>query len=116
MCSKICSEPLFMERASQRSKRFAYAALPFFARSMASQTRIGVAGMSIASTPSGFSASITALMTAGGAPMVPRPFATRAARQTELDSQPLPPRPHRRAAEFSKVDKCENRPTNSSQL
>src|SRR6187551_759631 len=43
----------------------------FFARWMVSHTRSGVAGMSIASTPSGASASITALMTAGGAPIVP---------------------------------------------
>ena len=42
-----------------------------FAASIACQTRIGVAGMSMLSMPSGRSASITALMMVGGAPMVP---------------------------------------------
>jgi hypothetical protein len=38
---------------------------------MASQTRAGVAGMSMSLTPNGRSASSTALMTAGGEPMAP---------------------------------------------
>src|SRR5262249_15189332 len=36
-----------------------------------SHTRAGVAGMSMRSTPSGLSASMIALITVGGAPMVP---------------------------------------------
>ena len=38
---------------------------------MARQTRSGVVGMSMSVTPSGDNASITALTTAGGEPMVP---------------------------------------------
>src|SRR5208282_3960044 len=38
---------------------------------IAAQTRFGVAGMSMRSTPSGFNASRTAPMTAGGAPVAP---------------------------------------------
>jgi len=50
---------------------YALAVLPFFARSIACHTRSGVAGMSICDTPSGDSASSSALMMVGGAPMVP---------------------------------------------
>ena len=52
-----------------RNEAGRYAALPFCARWIASQTRSGVAGISIDSTPSGRSA----LMMAGGALMVPLP-------------------------------------------
>src|SRR5215470_11950584 len=48
----------------------AFAPFPFAAR-IVSHTRSGVAGISIVSTPSGDSASITALITVGGAPIVP---------------------------------------------
>ena len=47
-----------------------YAALPF-ALWIAVHTLPGVAGMSMRSMPSGDSASITALITTGGAPIVP---------------------------------------------
>ncbi len=42
-----------------------------FAAWIAAHTRLGVAGMSMRSMPSGLNASITALITTGGAPMVP---------------------------------------------
>ena len=48
--------------------------------SIACHTRTGVAGMSMLSTPSGNSASISALMMVGGAPMVPDPDALSAER------------------------------------
>ncbi len=55
--------------AVQRASRLARATP--FALCIACHTRLGVAGMSIRSMPSGPSASMIALMTTGGAPMVP---------------------------------------------
>src|SRR6516165_3718239 len=56
-----------------RQQDYALAAAPPlpFALLIVSHTRAGVAGMSMRSTPSGCSASMMALITVGGAPMVP---------------------------------------------
>src|SRR6202035_1241673 len=61
----------FNAGVTQPTRRAGYALAALLAFSIASHTRDGVAGMSIAVTPSGTSASISALITVGGAPMVP---------------------------------------------